>query len=1067
MITISRKTGRTFPTCKIHGFLFLLSLLGAIVTAQAQRSTGTITGRVLDASSDSYLRSAEVQIAGGDLARTEQGGFYSFLGMQPGQYTITFSYAGFLDETRNVTVLEGQTVHLDVTMHRIRENVRGETVAEAIARSRTEEPIIELEKLTISTGRVIGSNKAFMDQKSNMNMTTVVATTDFGESTTGNIADFLGNLPGISVGFDDADASTISIGGMDAKYVGVTMDGASVASGAKGSFDGNTRAFQFDTVSIDSIESIEVAKTVSADMDGDAPAGMVRMRTKSGFDRKSAQLSYSLNMRMNTYAMTLDRTIGPSDGYSRKTFPNMNIQYSTPLARNSMALMFNAGWRETYTPYSEMTNTYSNWNGNIPFVTRVEYRDAPQYKRNTNLGVRYDYRLPLGRISISAEYQTEITDKSERTVRFVTGGANVGTNVESSSLTYFESRDSSNTYLIEPNNKGRSYKHGDFWNFTLNFENRFWSRFKVDAMLAYNRQKTTTEWSDRDFFSHIAMRSSRFHDLIYASRSSGRSTDWVFVQGPKGVLPEDTNQIGQPGTATSAANDSLLSKLSTYGQDGTGAIKMPMNQWLVNQMPQVAANLEWAVPFVERLTFKTGVKGSGNYIKGWQPDSSVVRTLQFHGPVEDLPVGAIVGNSSANAKLTDYQTRFHFDPPFGGNIGDMNIPFIDREALYSTYLQHPEWFYESLSSRNMMRRAMLTGDQNLRELVGAGYFMGTWVPIARIRMQAGLRYEYTDQAADTLIAYTRGQMINFGWGPEYADDPDYIDLQYKNGERTRITNKFGNMLTSASMKYDFTPNFNAHIAFADGVGRVDVNKIAGRWTISDSAATAKAPNPKLSPEKFKTYSASLEYYFEPAGTFNITYYYRTWSEQSGEWSDITGESEINMLKESYDPALIDYFIDNGYTLQSFVDSDREGRRMQSLEISYRQRIPFIPGLFAQASFTRNIPNWRKLGAASAPKLATLNITYGRRQFNINVNARWTDRYWTSIDKSLDLANRGNFAVFTLNAQLTYRLSSALSFVLYGDNLTNDRSETFENNSGALQKSAIRGTTITFGIRGSF
>ena len=77
------------------------------------------------------------------------------------------------------------------------------------------------------------------------------------------------------------------LGGLPSEYTSVTMDGVSLASAdANQGASGNARAFSFEQVSLGSMDSVEVSKTISADVDADAPAGTINLRSKSALDRK-------------------------------------------------------------------------------------------------------------------------------------------------------------------------------------------------------------------------------------------------------------------------------------------------------------------------------------------------------------------------------------------------------------------------------------------------------------------------------------------------------------------------------------------------------------------------------------------------------------------------------------------------------------------------------------------------------------------------------------------------------------------------------------------------------------
>jgi hypothetical protein len=143
-----------------------------------------------------------------------------------------------------------------------------------------------------------GNAKAIIEQRRNMNVTTSVASDVYGDVAEGNVGEFLKFLPGVDLEYVDAETRGPRLGGLDPQYAGVTLDGSKLASADafasyNGMINGGTgdavRSVGFEQMSINSIESIEISRTSSADMDADAPAGTINLKTKRAFDRKGRQ----------------------------------------------------------------------------------------------------------------------------------------------------------------------------------------------------------------------------------------------------------------------------------------------------------------------------------------------------------------------------------------------------------------------------------------------------------------------------------------------------------------------------------------------------------------------------------------------------------------------------------------------------------------------------------------------------------------------------------------------------------------------------------------------------------
>src|SRR5882762_3718262 len=77
-------------------WFFSLALAGALTSSlAAQTTTGSLAGRVLDASTGKYLEGADITVAGTGLHTTsERGGAFSLAGVPAGDQQISATYPG-------------------------------------------------------------------------------------------------------------------------------------------------------------------------------------------------------------------------------------------------------------------------------------------------------------------------------------------------------------------------------------------------------------------------------------------------------------------------------------------------------------------------------------------------------------------------------------------------------------------------------------------------------------------------------------------------------------------------------------------------------------------------------------------------------------------------------------------------------------------------------------------------------------------------------------------------------------------------------------------------------------
>jgi outer membrane receptor protein involved in Fe transport len=237
-------------------FTFLLPLAFTLVAvnAVAQPARGTIQGRVTD-TSNAVLQGASVTVSpGGAHAVTDVDGTYAIAALAPGSYTVTVSFVGFKDETRTVTVLAGQPVRADATLDVA---ARSEAILVTAERPRAEAGQINRERTADNIVQVLSSE--------------VITSLP-----NANVADALGRLPSVTLERDEGEGKYVQIRGTEPRLSNLTIDGVNVPSPESG-----VRQIKMDTIASDLVESIEINKTLQANMDADGIGGSVNIRTKT------------------------------------------------------------------------------------------------------------------------------------------------------------------------------------------------------------------------------------------------------------------------------------------------------------------------------------------------------------------------------------------------------------------------------------------------------------------------------------------------------------------------------------------------------------------------------------------------------------------------------------------------------------------------------------------------------------------------------------------------------------------------------------------------------------------
>lgn len=255
---------------KLFKILFVtlfLFLVGPQILAQ----TGNLQGTISD-ENGLYLPGANVMLT--ELSKgaiSDFDGRFTLVDLPAGTYTLRVSYLGYNDIEQEVVINQGQTTEVSL-----------------FAQPKS----MELEGVEVTAYGLGGQSKALNTQKNNLNITNVVSTDQIGKFPDANIGDAVKRIPGITMQVDQGEARNIIVRGLSPQLNSVTLNGSRVPSA-----EGDNRNVQMDLIPADMIQTIEVNKAVTPDMDADALGGSVNLITRTspqGF-RVSSTLGSGIN----------------------------------------------------------------------------------------------------------------------------------------------------------------------------------------------------------------------------------------------------------------------------------------------------------------------------------------------------------------------------------------------------------------------------------------------------------------------------------------------------------------------------------------------------------------------------------------------------------------------------------------------------------------------------------------------------------------------------------------------------------------------------------------------------
>ncbi len=237
---------------RLRGY-FLVMLLLTFTLASVSANAGTITGKIVDATSNEPLPGARITVVG-----THKGAISGFdgsykLSLDPGDYSLKITYVGYLDSVISVTMTEDR-----------------ETINIALQRNAKE--------VTVSGKSENGSDEsALIAMRNSDNLINAVSARTIEISPDIDVADVSQRLSGVSMTRTSAtgDAEYAIIRGMDQRYNYTTVNGIKIPSP-----DNKNLYVPLDIFPASLLDRLEVNKTLTPSMEGDATGGAINLVMK-------------------------------------------------------------------------------------------------------------------------------------------------------------------------------------------------------------------------------------------------------------------------------------------------------------------------------------------------------------------------------------------------------------------------------------------------------------------------------------------------------------------------------------------------------------------------------------------------------------------------------------------------------------------------------------------------------------------------------------------------------------------------------------------------------------------
>ena len=922
----------------------------------ANAGIGGIEGRVYNVDSGDYLNNARVLLEGSTLeVRTNNFGEFRFDRLPAGHTTVRVMVSGYAPQSKTAAIAADTVVTMNIGLSLDKRQTSG--VSEAVV----------LDRFVVAAQREMsGSAVAINERRAAANLKNVVAADEFGDSTEGNVGEFVKFLPGVSIDYTGADARFISVRGLPNFGTAVMIDGNRMASAAAGF----SRGTEFDQVSLNNMARIEVAKSPLPDTPADTIGGSVNMVLKSAFENARKVFNYRANLNANfsdaqgMNYVSLRKTPGPGRDATAKVKPGFDFTYINPVSK-TFGYTLSAMTSNQFTPESyaasqwrPTTVTSTLTTPDKPFLGNYTVRDAPKDFYRWSVGSTFDWRLGARDvISLAGQWNSFDTTVVNGDLLFdPTGSRNAvpvafgPTSLESASGAARVSQTITYQHKIGTGyNLRLTYRHqGPVWN--------------VESGSAYSRSASRFRGTDDGVVRAITARLPAL-TLNY-----------------DGISESKPERISTRSTANVPVDYHVLANYTLEN-----ATTSPSNQVSVTSSAYANVARRFDGPFAFRLKSGVDVRREDRDFR------NPTDTWTFVGP-DHVATTADDRIGLYDLVLTDYAS---VKMPYG--LGRVEKPAAAK--TYDLLLAHPDYFQKnevsSLSSS-------ATQSRKLTETVAAAFVRGDLGLFRnQLKLAGGVRFEETKDEGYGLLndlgaTYQRnsnGQISRDAAGRPLkivGDAVTLAKLQYKD-RGAHASRNYGDFYPSLNATYQITEKVLLRSSYARTITRPQLPNIVPSSTATDPTSTGiptiTVSNTALKPWSAQSYDVALEYYFDQPGIISISVFRK-------DIRNFFGSVRIPATPD----LLAEYGFDQSYLNYDIVTMDNVGSaRVSGVEAEYRQALTMLPSWARGLSIFANGTALHLEGASTADfsgfirKTINWGISLSRPRYTVKLNWNYRGR----------------------------------------------------------------------------
>lgn len=719
--------------------LILIFLLSTLISQVSYSQS--IKGKIIDAGNSDLLIGAIVKVEGAQLgAASDLDGTYIIDEINPGTYTLLFSYIGYQSKTvKDVKVLAGQVTNIDVALD-----------AEGII---TEEITVE------STPALANEQSLLMEQKNSAKIQDGISEQQIKRAPDAAASDVLKRVIGVNI----VDDKFVFIRGTSERYNNTTLNGVLIPS-----TEADRKSFSFDLFPSKLLENIIIAKSFSPELPGNFSGGLVQLNTKDFVD--------GFTFNFETTGSYLTGTTSKGNFYGYDAGQKKILFFNSGIDNGQRSIPSDFPSTKFSGPNEFGKSLVNNWN---QIGQKAPLNGGFQLAIGNNFSV---LKNPLG---VLFAYTYKNSFKNETNQRNEYFGAN-----DTASLVNFKGR-SSNYNVLNGGILNINYKIGN--NSKISFKNTL-SISSDDRTQYFDGFSRVTDEFERKLygtdFTERTLLSSQVSGNHYINKLSKMSLTWNASYSESERNEPDTKttyyqrEIGTDGP--------FFSPLST--------IASAVGQRFYSKLFDINRNF--------------GVNFDMNFIKKSK--------IKFGG----FAVG------------TDRNFEARLFAPI--NAGSFLIGFEPLESIFRPEnMDSTKLYYVETTDKS----DKYTASENLY----ASYLMFD-IPINKLRLIAGLRYEYNEQRVN---GFERGSV-------------DSVTVNQRNND----------YLPSLNITYSLTGKSNLRASLSQTVSRPELREIAPFAFIDFVTGGELSGNPDLKESLIQNYDLRYEIFPDAGEIASLSLFYK-------------------------------------------------------------------------------------------------------------------------------------------------------------------------------------------------